>query len=83
MRYDLVEGATQPLRPVRPNRPLLATGALLLAGLLGMGVGFARDFSDGSIHAPEDLALLGAGRGGMEILACVPSISDDGGGAKK
>jgi uncharacterized protein involved in exopolysaccharide biosynthesis len=83
MRYELVEGAAQPIHPIRPNRPLLALGALVLAGLLGLGAGFARDFSDGSIHSPDELALLDPGRGGVDVLACVPSLSTDEGGAAR
>jgi uncharacterized protein involved in exopolysaccharide biosynthesis len=73
-RYDTVEGAVVPLHPVRPNRPLLGAGALVLAALLGLGMGFARDFADTSIHSPEELATLGRD---VEVLACVPRLDEE------
>jgi|SRR5579883_2076050 len=76
LRYETVEGAAQPMHPIRPNRPLLAFGALVLAALLGLGIGFARDFADTSIHAPEELATLGRP---VEVLACVPNLEDEDG----
>jgi uncharacterized protein involved in exopolysaccharide biosynthesis len=73
LRYDTVEGAAQPMHPVRPNRPLMALGALALAALLGLGVGFAKDFADTSIHTPDELAALGHP---VDVLACVPELED-------
>jgi uncharacterized protein involved in exopolysaccharide biosynthesis len=69
LRYDTIEAASQPLRPARPNRPLLAAGAVLLATLAGLGMGFLRELSDTSIHAPEDVAALGQH---IDVLASVP-----------
>ena len=71
LRYDLVEGAARPLHPVRPNKPLLALGAVLLAALAGLGAGFARDFADSSVWSPEELAIVMPGRR-VEVLASVP-----------
>lgn len=79
LRYDVVEAAARPLHPVRPNRPLLAGVALLLAMLAGLGVGFARDAADTSIYSPEELAQLGTDQDGrpLEVLACIPQVKGD------
>jgi uncharacterized protein involved in exopolysaccharide biosynthesis len=73
LRYETVEGAALPLHPARPNRPLLAAGALVLAALLGLGMGFMRDFADTSIHGPEELRAMGRG---LDVLACVPDLDE-------
>jgi uncharacterized protein involved in exopolysaccharide biosynthesis len=75
LRYETVESAARPRQPVRPNRPLLAAGALVLAALCGIGMGFARDFADTSMHSPEEVAAV-AGRP-IEVLACVPDLDEE------
>jgi uncharacterized protein involved in exopolysaccharide biosynthesis len=75
-RFETVEQAAQPAHPIRPDRPLLGLGALLAAILLGLGVGFARDFADPSIHAPEEVVALGRGAP-LDVLACVPELVPD------
>jgi uncharacterized protein involved in exopolysaccharide biosynthesis len=71
MRFDLVEGATQPESAMSPNRPLLALGALFVALALGLGVGFALDAADTSIREPRELGELSAT---TPILAVIPKV---------
>lgn len=79
-RFDVVEAAAQPLHPVKPDRPLLALVSLVAAALVGLGVGFARDFADPSLHGPEDVLAVARAGGiqGAEVLACVPAVDLSG-----
>lgn len=72
LRFDLVEGASLPSGAASPNRPLLAAGALVLALVLGLGLGFALDAADSSVRDPEQLRLYAPT---TPILACIPRTS--------
>lgn len=73
LRYELVEGAVVPRAPVKPNRPLLGLGALLLAALLGLAVGFALDRADTRVYSPAELVSLSRP---VDVLACVPELPE-------
>ncbi len=79
LRYQLVEGAALPRAAAHPNKPLWEAGGLVLAALIGLGIGFALDRRDSSIHGPAELAGIAEG---LPVLACVPTVEsgDEGGG---
>jgi uncharacterized protein involved in exopolysaccharide biosynthesis len=78
LRWQLVEGPAEPRAASHPNRPVWAAGALALALLFGLAIGFALDLSDTSIRAPEDVAAATVGRP-LPVLACIP----DGAGKER
>jgi len=65
-RYTVLDPARLPLKPVKPNKPLVALIGLFLGGAAGAGLVFAREFMDQSILDIEDakhsleLPVLGA-----------------------
>lgn len=69
LRFDLVEGASLPTTASSPNRPLLAVGALVLAVVLGLGLGLALDAADTSVRDPDQLRMVAPA---TPILACIP-----------
>jgi LPS O-antigen subunit length determinant protein (WzzB/FepE family) len=56
-RYTIIEPARLPLRPIKPNKPLVILIGLLLGAAAGVGVVFAREFLDQSILDIEDAKL--------------------------
>ena len=73
LRYELVEGASLPGQAAHPNKPLFALGGLVLAALVGLGVGFVIEQSDTRLHAPRELGLL---RRPLTLLASIPDLDD-------
>jgi uncharacterized protein involved in exopolysaccharide biosynthesis len=69
LRFDLVEGASVPTHAASPNRPLMAAGALVLALVLGLGLGFALDAQDTSIRDAETLKRFAPQ---TPVLAAIP-----------
>jgi polysaccharide chain length determinant protein (PEP-CTERM system associated) len=69
-RFTLIDPARLPEKPFKPNR--LAIGLIGLVLGIGAGVGFAalREFSDQSIHSPQDLARLSD----LPLLVSIPGI---------
>ena len=72
LRFELVEGASMPTGAASPNRPLLAAAALILAVVLGLGLGFALDAADSSLRDPEQLRGYAPT---IPILASIPHTS--------
>jgi uncharacterized protein involved in exopolysaccharide biosynthesis len=75
MRFDLVEGASLPTAAASPNRPLMAAGAVVLALVLGLGLGFALDAADTSVRDPEQLRAYAPT---LPILASIPHTKFNG-----
>jgi uncharacterized protein involved in exopolysaccharide biosynthesis len=71
LRFDLVEDAALPAHAASPNRPLLAAASLLVALMLGLGVGFALDAQDTSIRDVETLRKYAPH---APLLAAVPRV---------
>jgi uncharacterized protein involved in exopolysaccharide biosynthesis len=64
-RYSVVAQPERPIRPTKPNRPLLVVAALGVAVILGLLVGAIRDLLSGRVFEPwqiksTGLAILGA-----------------------
>ena len=75
MRFDLVEGASLPTAAASPNRPLMAAGALVLALVLGLAIGFTLDAADTSVRDPEQLRTYAPS---IPILASIPHTKFNG-----
>jgi polysaccharide chain length determinant protein (PEP-CTERM system associated) len=69
-RFTLIEPAQYPEKPVRPNRIAIVVIGFVLG--MGCGVGFAalREFTDTSVHGPQDLLNAGI----APVLATIPVI---------
>ncbi len=53
-RYTILDPPRLPLTPVKPNKPLVILMGLLLGAASGVGLAFAREFTDQSILDIED-----------------------------
>jgi polysaccharide chain length determinant protein (PEP-CTERM system associated) len=69
-RFTLIEPAQYPEKPVRPNRIAIVVIGVVLG--IGSGIGFAalREFTDTSVHGPQDLLDAGI----APVLATIPLI---------
>ena len=65
---SLVERASAPTSPVRPNKPKIAAVALLLGLLAGVGLVLGRDYLDNTIKSPEEIERYLH----LDLLAAVP-----------
>jgi len=68
----LVERASAPSAPVRPNKKRIAGIGLLLGLLLGVGLVLARDYLDNTIKDPEEIERYLH----MDLLAAVPRYDE-------
>ena len=67
----VIDPAVLPRSPVSPRNRLIL-GAALLVGLLGgLGVAYARDLADETVHTRGDLELAA---GGVPVLALIPRL---------
>ena len=69
---SLVERATPPLSPVRPEKKKIAAMALALGLLLGVGLVLGRDFFDNTIKDPEEMERYLH----LDLLAAVPRYDE-------
>jgi polysaccharide biosynthesis transport protein len=69
-RFTLIEPARFPERPVRPNRLAIIVIGIVLGIGSGVGVSALREFTDTSIHGPDDLVNSGI----IPVLATIPAI---------
>jgi polysaccharide biosynthesis transport protein len=67
---DIVEEATLPRSPVRPNKQKMAFFSVLFGLVLGLGLAFFLEQVDDTVRTPEDLEL----RVGIPVLGFVPKI---------
>jgi hypothetical protein len=62
-RFTIIDPARAPEKPVQPNRPLLYTLASVLSLVLGLAVGFGREYRKGVLlgewELPPDLNIIG------------------------
>jgi polysaccharide biosynthesis transport protein len=69
-RFTLIEPAQYPERPIRPNRLAIIVIGIVLGLGSGIGVSALREFTDTSVHGPDDLVNAGI----IPILATIPAI---------
>ncbi len=72
-RLVLVQDATDPLKPSRPNFPLYLGGGFVLSLLAALGLGFLREFTDKTIRTPVDVARAGQ----LSVLGCIPLLDEE------
>jgi capsular exopolysaccharide synthesis family protein len=66
---DIIDHASIPTRPVRPNRPLNILMGFLIAFGLGFAVSLIMRYLDTTIRSPDDVEKLG-----IPVLAFIPSF---------
>jgi capsular exopolysaccharide synthesis family protein len=71
LNVQLLEAARAGETPIKPNRLLVMAVAMILGGVLGIGLAMLRDVQDSRLRRPDEiLSLLGT-----PVLAMVPRIS--------
>ncbi len=70
-RVAVVEPAWVGRQPVKPPKPFYALIALIVAGALGLGVGFLVDAATRTVRSPEDLATVTE----VPVLGTVPRLT--------
>jgi len=66
----VVDAAILPIEPVRPKRPLVLAMAAILGLMLSVGVAFAREMMDRTVHTKEDVQAFT----GTVVLGLIPRI---------
>ena len=69
----LVEKASPPTSPARPDKKRIAAMALLLGLLLGVGLVLGKDYLDNTIHTPEEIERYLH----LDVLATVPRYDSE------
>ena len=69
---SVVERASAPTSPIRPNKKRIAVVASLLGLLLGVGLVLARDYLDNTIKDPEEIERYLH----VDLLAAVPQYDE-------
>jgi len=69
----MVDPAIEPLKPVKPNKPLDMVLALILGIALGGGIAFVRENLDTTIHTREELQVE---TGTVPVLGMIPRIRE-------
>jgi len=72
-RLVLVQSATDPLKPSRPNFLLYLGGGFVLSLLAAVGFGFLRELTDKTIRTPVDVARAGQ----LSVLGCIPLLDEE------
>lgn len=73
----VVDPAVLPPHPVKPRKALTLALALVLGGMLGVGVAFGKEQLDDTVHTKEDIQLAS---GGAPVLGLIPRIRVAGNG---
>jgi capsular exopolysaccharide synthesis family protein len=71
---QVVDPAVRPLRPVRPNGPLLTLGGLVFGLMMGVAIVFLKEYLDKSVHTRTDIAAAT----GLPVLGLIPRIPHNG-----
>ena len=67
-KFTIVQPATTPLEPYKPNQPALILLGLVLAAGSGIGVGSVSEYMDSSVHTGDELAKIA----GHKVLTVIP-----------
>jgi tyrosine-protein kinase Etk/Wzc len=70
----IVDEAVAPLLPIWPKKSVTLAGALIAGLLLGVAVGFLREFMDRSVHTRSDIRIAT----GLPVLGLIPRIRGPG-----
>ena len=71
-RFSVLEPATIPLRPAKPNRPLIVVLAFVLGGVVGVGTVLVVEQHDESMKDAQEVeSLLG-----LPVLGAVPRVGE-------
>ncbi len=71
----VVDAAVLPVEPIKPRKALNLALALVLGGMLGVGLAFTREYMDDTIHTREDIQ---SASGGVPVLGLIPRIRGAG-----
>lgn len=55
-QFRIVDPASYPMKPAKPNLPMINLGGLLVGLMVGGGMGFLRELRDRSIHTEKDVS---------------------------
>jgi polysaccharide chain length determinant protein (PEP-CTERM system associated) len=72
-RFQVLEPASLPTRPFKPDRPMLLGLALLASIVVGVGGAFGLEMLDPTLRGSREFKNLFE----MPVLACLPVIQDD------
>jgi len=67
-KFTIVQPATTPLTPYKPNRPVVILLGLVLAAGSSMGVGSVSEYMDSSVSTGDELAKIA----GHKVLTVIP-----------
>lgn len=73
-RFSVLEPATFPLAPARPNRPLIVVLAFVLGGIVGVGTVLVVEQQDESMKDAQEVENLL----GLPVLGAVPRVGELG-----
>src|SRR5207253_2754259 len=71
-RFSVLEPANLPLRPGKPNRPMLILLALVLGGAVGVGTVLVVERQDQSMKNAEEVEMLL----GLPVLGAIPRVEE-------
>ncbi|MDJ0914437.1 MAG: hypothetical protein QNI95_12765, partial [Desulfobacterales bacterium] len=69
-RFTLIDPPREPEKPFKPNRKAILIIGFVLAAGFGLGIASLREFSDNSVHNPDNLSIAT----GFPVLAGIPEI---------
>ncbi|MBI5170927.1 MAG: AAA family ATPase [Candidatus Eisenbacteria bacterium] len=71
-RFVIMEPATRPASPGKPNRPLLVLMALVVGGIIGVGTVLVVEHHDQSVRNAEEVEQML----GLPVLGAIPRVEE-------